>query len=335
VYGYPALTMRSSSASSSVLDGLSPTQGVVPRAVHHEFGTSYHGKECADGLNDVLREATRRLGAFSGLEPGLTTRPFTAVTYRADRPGSMSHGAANISRDLADALAILTDHGCEWWPYDGDAATFVGRRPRVAIVGPLSVSSRLVPPEARICHGGVSRYVVADGLSTDGRLRVIDPVFGGHALMSLPPGLDPTTAFIILSRTGRRLSNQRLTASIVARGLTRRMDAATDPVRDAQGLRRLRDEVPTRLGREFGFRLSAGFRELALQRHYWGCLLGWAAAPTPATLAMADILRRVIDACGAGMSACDASSTPVVRDALSQLFRLEALLTEMCPDVAA
>jgi hypothetical protein len=287
------------------------------------IGTGYEGKEPLEHTADVLRAAT---GARLGFEACLTSRPFTARTYVAGRPGAVLAGrpvpeeASRADIDLVDGLDALTAAGFVVDVVDAEA------RPRpgsVLLVGPLPTPGRWVPPAELLVAGALVRHVVVDQVQ-DGTATCLDPAFGGYTAVELYrlAGL----RWWRVQAPAAPVDTLALARHCLRAGMRWRVGAA-GPDHDEAGLALLADGIR---GGTTALRLRVSLAAHALHALRWSALLGHCGPLTTGELALADLLGEVVEHCRVAQHALTTHDPDTAAATVRDLARTATAITELC-----
>lgn len=307
------------------------------------IGTSYVGKEPHEHVTDVLRALTCTTGAEIGFEPCLTSRPFTARTWRPERLGAMTpgrddaEGSRRAALDLHDALDALCAFGYRV------AAVPPGARPPgsdaggMLIAGPLEVEDRWCPPEDRVAFGGAWRYVVVEAWLGDEALAV-DPISGGCTTFPASLLIEDPSRLLAVERPPRPPDAGAIADRCLGRGAAWRAAAARGPdraLRDGAGLRACAEAACELIAPGAAHRLRGALANQALQAFRWAGMLGSVTQPDIDVFALADVLAATASTCRDAASALLARDAGTLERHLRTLADAGDAVTELAERLAA
>jgi hypothetical protein len=302
------------------------------------IGTGYLGKEPFEHTADVLCGVLRASGVEIGFGSCLTSRPFTARTFVAERPGAMLPGrhAANArdraAGDLVDGLAALASVG--FGTAVACPADVLGRPAGcpVLVVGPLRVPDRWAPAADRLVQDEVWRHLIVDGLAGD-RVICLDPIAGGYTALARADLDGPGVTAHVVTAPQAPVDVAALARHCFSRGAAWRAGSSGDDL-DERGLATAVAQIGllTSGGAPRRARLSLAAYGLHALRA--GALLGACGPLRIGQLALADLLTEVVTQCRAAQAAlrapdADALASVLRRlagtvEAASELYRREA-----------
>jgi hypothetical protein len=304
------------------------------------IGTGYLGKEPFEHTVDVLCGVLRATGVEIGFSSCLTSRPFTARTFVAERPGAMMpgrHTATGRDRaigDLVDGLDTLAAVGFKTTvACPTDVLDLPADGPVVVVVGPLRVPGRWAPAADRLIQGEVWRHVILDGLVGD-QVVGLDPTAGGYTALSRAELDGPSVTAHVVTAPQTPLDVAALARHCFARGAVWRA-ASSGADLDERGLATAVTQVDLLTSGGAPRRARLSFAAYGLHALRAGALLGACGPLHTGQLALADLLAELVTRCReaqAALRAPDAdtlasvlSRMAVTVEAASELYRREAV----------